>query len=442
MLTFIKQPKEPAAIIGVAVYTIFVMFLVAVISAGNMMWGVYAGDRLISVVADAAEARTVISQLIDESSARGENTALLEGVHLKKVRQADPVLSGSELKVALNKALMSKVKGTEVVVNGKTLLVMNSRREADQLLEELKAPYASQEGVVRFAEEVKLVDTMVEKGKIISVVRALEIVKSGSKKTATYQIKSGDTLWDIAGSMGVTVEKLLAMNPGLNPSLLGLGDTLNLDRTENLINVETVLTRVSAEEIACPVEERKDSNLINGERRVLAQGKNGKREVTYQVVFRNGAEVERKEVSEVVLEQPQPKVIATGTRMLLASRGGGRLGWPAAGSISSPFGPRGGGMHTGLDIGAGYGSPVVAAESGTVIMAQWYSGYGKCVDISHGDGVVTRYAHLSSINVDVGQSVERGEFIGRVGATGIATGPHLHFEVIVNGRRIDPIRYL
>lgn len=418
------------------------MFLVSVISATNMMWGVYAGDRLISVVANAAEAKSVIGQLIDENRARGENTALLEGVYLKKTRQDGPVLEGKELKVALGETLMSKVKGTEVVVNGKTIMVLNSRAEADQLLEELKAPYANTEGVVRFAEDVRLNDTLVEKNKIISVVRALEIVKSGSKKTATYQIKNGDTLWDIASSLGVPVDKLIASNPGLNPTRLGLGDTLYLDRLENLINVETVLTKVSTEEVSCPVEEKKDSTLIYGERRVLAQGKNGKREVTYQVVLRNGAEVDRREVNEVVLEQPQPKVVATGTRLLLASRGSSRLGWPASGYVSSPFGPRGGGMHTGLDIGAGYGSAVVAAEGGTVTMAQWYSGYGKCIDISHGDGVVTRYAHLSSINVNVGQSVERGEFIGRVGSTGIATGPHLHFEVIVNGGRVDPMKYL
>ncbi len=441
-MEFVRRPKEPAAIMGVAAYTLFIMFLVAVVNSTNMAWGVYAGDRLIAVTADASVARATISRLIDESRAKGENSAQLEGLTIKKAKVAEGVTAGGDLQAAVREACMPRVKGVELVVNGKALLAMNSRKEAQQLLDELKAPYAGQDGVTRFAEDVRLVDAVVDKKEIVNVGRGLEIVRIGTKKTATYQIKDGDTLWDIAGNLGVSVEKLMASNPGLRPSRLQEGDVINLDRVENLINIETVLTKVVTEEIGSPVEERKDSSLFAGERRVLAQGRSGKREVTYEVVLRNGAEVERREVNEVVLEEPQPKVVATGTRTLLASRGGGRLAWPAVGYISSGYGPRGGGMHTGIDIGTAYGSPVGAAESGTVIMAQWYSGYGKCIDISHGDGVVTRYAHLSSINVSVGQAVERGEFIGRVGDTGIATGPHLHFEVIVGGRRVDPMRFL
>jgi murein DD-endopeptidase MepM/ murein hydrolase activator NlpD len=99
-------------------------------------------------------------------------------------------------------------------------------------------------------------------------------------------------------------------------------------------------------------------------------------------------------------------------------------------------------MHEGIDIGAGYGSSVVAAAGGTVIAAGWDGGYGKCVQISHGGGTVTRYAHLSSINVSAGQRVDRGQLIGLVGSTGNSTGPHLHFEVIIGGQPRNPVNYL
>ncbi len=426
---------------GVAFYTIFVMFLVAVINAGNIAWGIFAGDQLISVAASPSEGQAAIRQLIDENSSPGTR-ALLEKVYLKQITLAGPALSGDKLKAAISDAMTSKATGTEVVVNGKTLLVMNSRQEAEQLLNELKAPYVTPEGSTRFAEDVKLVDAVIEKSKAVSVAGALEIIKNGTQKSSTYQVKQGDTLWGIASSQGIAVDKLLALNPGLVPGRLQPGDSIKLSRTEYLINIETLLTKVSTETMEYPVEEKKDPSLLLGEKRILSPGRDGKREVTYQIVLRNGAEAERREVSEVVLDNPEPRVVVTGTRALLASRGGGRLVWPTAGGVVSGFGPRGGEMHTGIDIGGYTGNPVVASESGTVIRAGWYGGYGKCVDISHGEGVITRYAHLNTINVDVGQSVSRGEFIGRVGSTGYATGPHLHFEVIVNGQRMNPMNYL
>jgi murein DD-endopeptidase MepM/ murein hydrolase activator NlpD len=124
------------------------------------------------------------------------------------------------------------------------------------------------------------------------------------------------------------------------------------------------------------------------------------------------------------------------------SESNSRLSWPARGSITSPYGKRRGGYHTGLDIGASYGQPITAAASGTVIEAQWGGGYGREIVIDHGGGLMTRYAHCSSLNVKKGQRVSRGAVIGYVGATGNATGPHLHFEVIVKGSTVNPSKYL
>ncbi len=115
--------------------------------------------------------------------------------------------------------------------------------------------------------------------------------------------------------------------------------------------------------------------------------------------------------------------------------------WPLNGNITSYYGPRWGRMHTGIDIDGSTGQPVVASNSGTVIMASSYSGYGNTVIIDHG-GVQTLYAHLSSFNVSNGQQVSQGEIVGNVGCTGSCTGDHLHFEVRVNGSPVDPLNYL
>uniref|UniRef100_A0A7V3ZH88 Peptidase M23 n=1 Tax=Dictyoglomus thermophilum TaxID=14 RepID=A0A7V3ZH88_DICTH len=127
----------------------------------------------------------------------------------------------------------------------------------------------------------------------------------------------------------------------------------------------------------------------------------------------------------------------------------GRLSWPVIGSITSGFGMRrhpilGGAplFHTGVDIAASYGTPVRAAASGRIIFAGWYGGYGNMVIIDHGGKISTVYGHLSKIVVRVGEEIAEGDIIGYVGTTGLSTGPHLHFEVRVNGDPVDPLSWL
>lgn len=121
---------------------------------------------------------------------------------------------------------------------------------------------------------------------------------------------------------------------------------------------------------------------------------------------------------------------------------GGSVAWPLRGPISSPFGPRWGRMHEGLDIAVPTGTPIHAAAAGTVTYAGVMSGYGNVVFIDHGNGMITRYGHQSRIASHVGQHVGTGDVIGYVGATGDATGPHLHFEVRINGVARNPLLYL
>ena len=145
-----------------------------------------------------------------------------------------------------------------------------------------------------------------------------------------------------------------------------------------------------------------------------------------------------REKTSVVRATTSPRITRSPGRVRVLFR----LAVPAIGQWTSPFGPRGGRMHYGQDIAARYGSPVKAARSGVVIANGWYGGYGKYLDVRHEGGIVTRYAHLSAANVRVGQGVNRGQQIGKIGTSGWATGPHLHFEVRVNGRPVDPRPWL
>lgn len=116
--------------------------------------------------------------------------------------------------------------------------------------------------------------------------------------------------------------------------------------------------------------------------------------------------------------------------------------WPCDGVVVSGFGMRWGRMHEGIDIGCAYGTPNRAAAAGTVIYAGWLGGYGNLVVVDHQNGLSTAYAHASSILVGVGQSVSQGQTVSLVGSTGRSSGPHLHFEVRVNGVAVDPLLYL
>ncbi|MDI6799392.1 MAG: peptidoglycan DD-metalloendopeptidase family protein [Actinomycetota bacterium] len=125
----------------------------------------------------------------------------------------------------------------------------------------------------------------------------------------------------------------------------------------------------------------------------------------------------------------------------------GPFKWPTTGPITSGFGMRFHPilkvyrMHTGIDIGAPYGQPILSAQSGTVIFASWQGGYGRTIIIDHGGGISTIYAHTSALNFNVGQKVNKGDIIGLVGSTGYSTGPHLHFEIREGGEPKNPMNW-
>lgn len=133
--------------------------------------------------------------------------------------------------------------------------------------------------------------------------------------------------------------------------------------------------------------------------------------------------------------------------VLSRGSGSGKLAWPCTGAVVSGFGMRVhpvlgyARMHSGVDIDCANGAPVGSSASGTVSYAAWSGGYGNFVMVDHGDGLATAYAHLSRILVSQGQSVSQGQEVGKVGSTGMSTGPHLHFEVRVNGQPVDPMKY-
>ena len=171
--------------------------------------------------------------------------------------------------------------------------------------------------------------------------------------------------------------------------------------------------------------------------------------VEYKTELTQDAEALNEMEEEALKEANQMTTIIKNMK-LAATYVGGQMTWPVPGkySISSPFGNRLHPIskkytfHTGIDIESPRKTPLVAANEGTIVYANWFAGYGRAIIIDHGGGLTTLYAHLELISVDVGDKVSKGSVIGQTGNSGYSTGPHLHFEVRKNGDYVDPLSYV
>lgn len=222
-----------------------------------------------------------------------------------------------------------------------------------------------------------------------------------------------------------------------------------------LVSIRKIVTSTSVREIEHDTVKRRDATKYSGYRQVLQKGVNGSERVTKTQIYIDGV-LQDTEYSYETIVEPIDEIVTVGTR---TSYGGVYIGeasdkgflWPAPSchSVSSPYGWRSSGWHNGIDLirggGGALGTPVIASQSGRVeVVQRSSSGYGNMVLINHGNGYKTRYAHMvkGSIRVSVGDYVEAGQTIGKVGSTGNSTGPHLHFEVIYKGETQNPKYYI
>ena len=186
--------------------------------------------------------------------------------------------------------------------------------------------------------------------------------------------------------------------------------------------------------------------MYEDEEEVQQEGEDGLEELTERTVSVNG-EVEKDGVTLLdrkVKKEVVDKIVLVGTAERPPSVGDGVYIWPLAGgyTLTSHFGHRWGRLHAGIDLGTPVGNDVLAADGGIVTRAGYFGGYGYCVDIDHQNGQQTRYGHLSSILVNVGDEVYEGQHIAESGNTGRSTGAHLHFEVHINGTPQNPLNFL
>ena len=370
----------------------------------------YAYERMLAGNAGEAPAARTIMRPVYSLSVNGVDTictydkeALLEALKTLKAEYAQALIPGH----VLQSRILEDIQITETDIPADTLYITQN----DELVFELK-------NSCRFSEE--------------------------------YKTEPGDTKKSAAKKLGITVAELEKNNPGIIPfDKLPEGLALSGGEAQPVLTVQTEIRYEIKEPIPYPTEYIDDDSMYIGSNRVEKEGLDGEKALVYTGTFVNLEQTGEVFVEEKVVRKAVPEQVRRGIKSryegkLLPGNDGTipEFMFPVTGRISSYYGWRRDRMHYGIDIPTPTGTPVAASLGGTVTYASERGNYGLLVEIDHGNGFKTRYGHNSKIHVAVGQTVGKGETIALVGETGNAACPHVHFEIRLNDRAVDPYPYL
>lgn len=417
-----------------------------------------------AVYKDARKQAVNRLQISTAASSEDENQELignaeynLKAVNLSQISDAsaicDSLIANSNCKIT---------NACGVYIDNNFLCAVKNETDALALFDNILSEYeAEDDAVVSFVEDINYVQGLYpDNADTVWDAQKLSDKLSDKKSEARYYtVKAGDSVSQIASDCGISTSKIFALNPELREDIY-VGQKILLENDVNFVQVQITKTETHTETIKYSTVKVNTDSLYVGDSKTVVKGQNGEQTVTELVTYIDGVRVSSKEVSRVTTKEAVDEKIQVGTkRNNYYGSGGGNYNfsysgakfcWPGVGAtiISSRYGKRSlNGWHNGIDLcrpGGSKGAPVVAAESGKVIYAGYEGMGGYVIRIDHGNGLVTMYAHLKagSTCVRAGQYVTRGQQIAQIGDTGYVTGAHLHFEVRVNGNRVNPAPYL
>ena len=298
---------------------------------------------------------------------------------------------------------------------------------------------------IDFGDKVEIVESYLPESEITDLATAIDDVTKDKETNQIYEVQSGDTLGSIAMKFGLTVDDLVNMNEQLESerTMIRVQDNLIVTVPEPELSVNYTMQEYYEEDYEAEVQYVDNDEWYTTQTKVLQEPSAGHRKVVALVSFTDNSEIGREIEKEEITYKAVPKIVERGTIVpptYIKPISGGRL--------TSGFGKRNrptrgaSSYHKGVDWATPVGTSVVASSSGVVTRAGWGSGYGYCVYIRHPDGRETRYGHLSKVLVSAGQSVSQGQRIALSGNTGVSTGPHLHFEILIGGSQVNPLNYL
>lgn len=401
---------------------------------GNVECSFQKVPRLFGTTLEQSELENVIYDLLKE-----QVKAAKQKYYLVKVNEFTVYLYGiDEVKALLEAALKPYDPDGLFEVN----VISDTSRELNVFTVEVtpKEELAEGDGLkaLNFSEKVEISEAYVDADRVSKISEAIEAVTKETEKNQTYEVQPGDTLSVIANSRGYYVDEVLALNPGLTrDATLHLGDEIVISVPEPELSVLTTEQSTYEEDYDAETQYIENDSWYTTQQVVRQEAVPGHHEVTVLTTSRNGTETSREMVSENVITEPEPEIIEKGTQTPPTY-----IKPITGGTLTSTFKWRWGRMHKGIDWAVPKGTAVRASCGGTIVSAGWSGGYGNCITIRHPDGKQTRYGHLSNILVSAGQKVDQGQKIALSGNTGRSTGPHVHFEILVNGTQVNPLKYL
>lgn len=290
---------------------------------------------------------------------------------------------------------------------------------------------------IGFEQEIEIKKSYIDASEVTEPVSAAAALTKEYETPVIYTVEKGDCLSVIAEKNGMKTKELMELNQLTDSEYINIGDELLVTVPKPEVSVWYKVRASYEEDYQADVQYIDNDKWYIGTEKVIQKGTTGHRFVVANIIYNNGKESGRELLEQNIMIESQPKIIERGTitpPTYIKPLVGGRF--------SSSYGSRWGRMHKGVDWACSVGTSIKASCGGTVSSAGWVNGYGYCIMIRHPDGKQTRYAHLSKILVSTGEKVEQGEKIALSGNTGNSTGPHLHFEILVNGTQVNPMKYL
>ena len=298
---------------------------------------------------------------------------------------------------------------------------------------------------VSFANNVEVVESYLPARQITPLSQAIDEVTKDKEQKTIYEVKSGDTLSGIANKTGITIDEIIALNEDIKSvnSIIRVGDEITVTVPQPELSVKYEVVEYSEGSYEAPIQYEYNDSWYTTKQVTLQEPSSGYRKAVKKTTYENNTPVSTDIVMEEIVAEAIPKIVEKGTKIPPTY-----IKPLSGGVITSGFGSRTvlfKGMtayHGAIDWGCRTGTTIFASCGGTVTYAGWMSSYGYCVFINHPDGRQTRYAHLSRVLCSKGDTVAQGQKIGLSGMTGAANGPHLHFEMRINGVAVNPLNYI